>query len=320
MLDLRRLVGLLALTLTPATLLVSTLPPALDTHGGTLGLHGVLALSLGTVTATEYFGRDPQTTAVDSQDAQRVLAAALGAVGAYQLSVAVGLGPVLGSALVGVVAALVVPSLAVAAYCGSFVGMVSPAVFGDPSTVAIAGTVAGGTLVAADGVFDGFGGKLGTLALFGCFATAGVTGTSFGAGSALPWTTLSVVVPVAASGAVAASVLQHRFGLGSVLGSALVGVAAVVGLPVADLGTSAPLATVAFCASFVGMASRDRLPSDATVGASGALSGIVFLFAARTLGGAGGKLGTVAFVSCVAVVAGSELRDRVRAAFRRHAT
>ncbi len=53
----------------------------------------------------------------------------LGAVIAFLLKVDLGLGAVVGAGLTALIAALVVPGLAVPAYCGAFVGMTSAQLF-----------------------------------------------------------------------------------------------------------------------------------------------------------------------------------------------
>lgn len=162
---------------------------------------------------------------------------------------------------------------------------------------------------AANG-FAGFGGKLGTLALFGCATTAALTGTNYVAGSPLAWANADLVVPVSVAGAVATAVLSVRLGSGAVVGSALVGFAAGIGLPPVFPEFGGTLAAAAFCASFVGMSSPDRLADEWQVALAGAVCGLVFVAVSAVLVGAGGKLGTVAFVSCVTVFGGEKLLAR----------
>ncbi|MFC6954072.1 hypothetical protein [Halorubellus litoreus] len=243
-----------------------------------------------------------------------VVAVAGAAAVTYALSVHAGFGPVLASAVVGLVAGVVFSDVDAAAYCGSFVGMVSPVVFPSVGVVLVAGLVAGVGFVATRESFAGFGGKLGTLALFGCASTGLVLGVEYAAASGVPWASAVVVVPTAAVAAVLTAGLSQRFGLGAVVASAVVGVVAGVTLPVVVDG-GGRLAAVAFCASFVGMSSRERLGSARSVGAAGVVCGVVFVVVAPAFAGAGGKLGTTAFVSCLAVAGGSRsvaaVRERV---------
>lgn len=306
---LARIVGYVALLVTPAALLLdAVLAPRVSL--ATLGLGGGLVL-VGGVTAAverEHALADLGGPSLDRTALRPVLAVAAAAGVTYALSVHAGLGPVVASALVGLAAGLGAPDADTAAYCGSFVGMASPAVFPSVEPVLGAGLVAGLAFVAADGAFTGFGGKLGTLALFGC-ATAGLlTGVEYAAVTAVEWHSAVLVVPVAAAGAVVTGRLSDRVGV--VLGSALVGLGAGLSLPALLPGTGALLATAAYCASFVGMSTTDRL-DEFRVGLAGALSGVVLLAVTPAIVGAGGKLGTVAFVSCVALAGAGELRDRL---------
>ncbi|THE65078.1 hypothetical protein D8Y22_07580 [Salinadaptatus halalkaliphilus] len=311
--------GYLALVLTPVVLLGSALlslpEPSLDTAvvRTTIGLQAVLVLAAAVAVVRERkrvvdgwhvdgptAGSVALTLGFDEGDAVDALAVAAGGVVTYAISVAAGLGPVLASALVGLAVGLVAPRVAVPAYCGSFVGMASPAVF-SLEGVALAGTVAGLGFVATAESFDGVGGKLGTIALCGCLGAVALTGLEYGSPSPPAWELVGVVVPVAVAGAVATVFLSLRLELGAVVGSGLVGVLAGVGFPLLLPGVGETLAAVAFCASFVGMSSAKRL-SVGHVAVAGGVSGLVYLAVTPAVTGAGGKLGTIAFVSCIAVI------------------
>lgn len=309
-----RIAGYLALLVTPAALLGATVESAGGVPVGALGVESgvVLAGSVAAVRERERAFESVDAAEFDRGDAVDALAVLAGAVLTYALAVSAGLGPVLASALVGLVAGVAAPRVAVPAYCGSFVGMASPALFPSLAHVAVAGTVAAAAFVVTTETFGGFGGKLGTIALFGC-ATALLLlpGVEYATGSALPWTSVLVVVPVAVVGAVVTVVFAVRVDLGPVVGSALVGAVAGVAFPpfLPELG--ATLAAVTFCASFVGMSTTDRLASEWHVAGAGALCGLVFVAVSPAFAGAGGKLGTVAFLACTALFGASELVDAV---------
>ncbi|WP_323675280.1 hypothetical protein [Halorubellus sp. PRR65] len=245
-------------------------------------------------------------------DVADVVAVAGAAGVTYVVSVHAGAGPVVASGLVGLASGVVFADVDTAAYCGSFVGMASPVVFPSVEGVVAAGVVSGVAFVAATESFAGFGGKLGTLALFGCASTGLVLGVEYAAAGGVPWASAVVVVPTAAVAAAVTSVSSTRFGLGPVVASALVGVVGGVVLPAVVVDGGERLAAVAFCASFVGMSSRERLGSVRSVALAGAVCGVVFVVVAPAFAGAGGKLGTTAFVSCLAVAGG----DRAVAAAR----
>ncbi|WP_435320969.1 hypothetical protein [Haloarchaeobius sp. TZWSO28] len=304
-----RSAGYAALVATPSALLVRTLlapataPVAELWVGG--GLLFVGAVTVGIEQERVFDGIVEWE--FDAADVADVVAIVIAAGITYALSVHAGLGPVVSSALVGLGAGLWLPEVDTAAYCGSFVGMVSPTVFPSVTPVLVAGLLAGVAFVAARGTFTGVGGRLGTLALFGCLTAGVVTGVDYAPSTTLPWTSIVFVVPVTVVGAVATVVASTRFGLGPVVASALVGIVAGVSLPAVLPTLGSVLASAAYCSSFVGMSSTERLETEASVGLAGVLCGVVFVAVAPAFAGAGGKLGTTAFVACLTGVGATEL-------------
>ncbi|WP_440770745.1 hypothetical protein [Natronorubrum sp. DTA28] len=308
-----QLAGYLALLLTAGALLVGSVLAPIEMPSGTIGIQlGILftAAVAGVIEhRRELEAFEP--TAFGRTDAVNAVAVVIGAVVTYALSVHAGVGPVLASALVGLAAGLAVPKVGAPVYCGSFVGMASPAVFGSLESVALAGVVAGLGFVATTESFGGVGGKLGTLAMFGCLATAALLGLEFATPGAPQWELAHLIVPVAVAGAIATVVLSVRLEWGAVVGSGVVGVIASVVFPLAVPAFGATLAAVAFCASFVGMSSTERLSGLVQIGVAGGLSGLVFLLVTPAFGGSGGKLGTIAFVSCIALIGVVEIYGTV---------
>lgn len=117
-----------------------------------------------------------------TKDLYLFLTVFVGGVVSYWLNVSMGLGAVVASALVGVLAAALLPAYAVPLYCGGFVGMASPKVLGSAGLV-LAAAVAGAIYVLAQDVFNGFGGKLGTIACAGCILSASCCGNALLTGS-----------------------------------------------------------------------------------------------------------------------------------------
>jgi hypothetical protein len=194
----------------------------------------------------------------------------------------------------------VLPDVGAAVYCGTFVGMAAPALFDGLGLVTAAGLVAGLLFIAAERVFDGFGGKLGTTAFVGCAAVALATGASGASesGVAMPSATGALLAGMIA--AVATYTSAFRLEHGPVQASALVGlVGGLVCPPLFAAGEG--LAVVVFCASFAGMASPTRMPGAGTMALAGALCGLLVVATAPVFVGAGGKLGTIAFTACLLV-------------------
>jgi hypothetical protein len=304
------------LVVTPATLVAGAVvaPGGVRVvelgFGGVLAFVGVVAVAVDGRRGFEQVIGFEEGGGFELDDADLgVVLASVGAAGAtYALSVHAGLGPVVASAVVGLAAGVGLRDggsgdVPAAAYCGSFVGMASPAVFSSVAGVFVAGLVAGVGFVVTRESFAGFGGKLGTLALFGCLSTGAVLDVEYVAGAVLGWHSLVVVGPVAAVGAVVTDALRDRAGLGPVVASAVVGLVAGSVLPVVLPDVGGVVATVVFCASFVGMSSSDRLGSAVLVGAAGALCGVVFVAVSPAFVGAGGKLGTTAFLACLGAYA-----------------
>ena len=225
-----------------------------------------------------------------------------GATVTFLISVEFAIGSVVASGLVGLVGAAVLKRHAVAIFCGSFVGMSSPNIFAFLGWVLIAGAIAGLIFVLSRDVLNGFGGKLGTIAFAGAVSASLVVGCGLGSVAVPTGTDALWIVAYSVIAAVVTYGVSVHLENGPVVASALVGVVAGLLLPVVHGPELGPmLAVVAFCASFAGMSSPARLPNLVLVGVAGLFSALVFLYACPHLDGAGGKLGTIAFGSTIAV-------------------
>lgn len=239
------------------------------------------------------------------------LAVVLGGIGTYYLSYYIGLGAVVASSLIAILADMVVPEYGVPAYCGSFVGMSSNILFFNHAEVALASAVAGLVYVLTRDVFAGFGGKLGTIAFIG----ASITGVGLGRGFLIvpiaDWETNLWVLVIALIATPLTFYLNCYRGNGPVLASGAVGLLAGLILPVLFPQNGYTLAVVAFCASFTGMTNTKRCPVFWHILIAGLFTGILFVFTTPLLGGAGGKLGTIAFASIISTFGLTQLFQRV---------
>ena len=252
-------------------------------------------------------------------------AVVVGALATFGLSIYLELGAVVASGAVGLVAAVVIKRHAAAAFCGSFVGMSSSLVLPTLGCVALAGTIAGVVFVLGKRVLNGFGGKLGTTAMIGCLAAATLLGQDL-AGGAIPSGPLVWwIVGYSAIGAVITYVASIRWRLGPVAASAIVGLAAGLLLPYVHTAVDGGLIAVAvFCASFAGMSAAERMssgriPGEVWMTLAGVLCGVAFVYTAPYFGGAGGKLGTIAFGSTIAIRGLLDLGTIIRTRFPPHA-
>lgn len=227
----------------------------------------------------------------------RVLAVVAGAVATHLLHVHLSVGSVAASGLVGLVAAILLPSLAVPVFCGTFVGMASPELFQVPQVV-VSGLIAGVVYESGRGVFAGFGGKLGTIALIGCITTVLLwPGITFLPGAVTPREQLPLYLLWGALGAYGTFTLQQHIPARispPVFASAVVGLAGAVTLE----GTAA---LVVFAASFAGMSSSERIPYRWLMIPAGIITALVVVYSAPVFGGTGGKLGAAAFGAVIAV-------------------
>lgn len=220
---------------------------------------------------------------------------------AYTLSHDIGLGAVVAASLVAIIANLAFPNFAVPFYCGAFVGMTSSNLLYTHAEVALAAGVAAGAYLLTRRTFQGVGGKLGTIALAGTALTGMGLSRQFLLAPVPNWETAARIMLIA----LIATPLTFYFNInrqhGPVVASAVVGLVGGLILPALFPETGQTLAVVMICASFTGMSSGNRCQNFWQILLSGLATGIIFIFSAPLLGGAGGKLGTIAFGSVLSV-------------------
>jgi hypothetical protein len=238
--------------------------------------------------------------AFESHDLLDLTSVTIGAWLTYLVSIDLDLGPVTASALIGLLGGLLLPDQGAAIYCGSFAGMSSAALLANGFEMLVAGILTGTVYVLAKGVLTGFGGKLGTTAL------VGTTVTGFGlrrifAPAPMPSGSLAWrILLYAVAGALLTYWLSVPLKHGPVVGSSVVGLLGGLLLPALESEAGTLLAVAVFCASFTGMTSPGRLPSPTWYTVAGFVTGAVFVISLPVLGGAGGKLGTIAFGASLA--------------------
>ena len=94
-----------------------------------------------------------------------------GALVTFFLKVQLGLGAVVGAGLTALMASLILPSRSVPIYCGAFIGMTSARLFTEYGDLCLAAAIAGLIYLFTQRAFQGYGGKLGTIAFTGTFIT-----------------------------------------------------------------------------------------------------------------------------------------------------
>lgn len=213
--------------------------------------------------------------------------------------------PVLSSALAGLVGSIffinslnAFKEFGIAIYCGSFIGMGSVLT---STELLLAGAIATIILILSSNVFKGYGGKLGFIAYissvltyFGLNILENKT-YDFGNYNWISDTNsiLSIVI-ASITGFYITILLHHKLDKSSVLASALPSF--VIGLLAYTTLSIDLFITTFFSASFVGMLSKDLLPKR-TYPLLMVLFIMITIIVKPMLGGFGGALGTLAFLS-----------------------
>jgi len=181
------------------------------------------------------------------------------------------------------------------------VGMCSNLVIVQVADLLLAASIAGVVYILARQVLNGFGGKLGTIAFSGALLTGLGLKRQFLIAPIPPFDLAWFIVLYATAAAVLTYWLSTSFKWGPVRASGAVGLASGLLLPALHPVYGGTLAVVAFCASFTGMSAAERLPGMKLMTLAGLFTGIIFLYSMPVFGGAGGKLGTIAFGASLAV-------------------
>ena len=242
-------------------------------------------------------------------DSVKILAAVMaGAIIAFILKVELGLGAVVAAGLTALIVSLIVPSYGVPVYCGAFIGMTSARLFIGYSDLVLASAIAGTIYIFTQRSFVGFGGKLGTIAFTGTFITG------FGLKREFLITSFpepGLLIPIILC-AILSTAFTYYLSItrshGAVVASGAVGLIGGLVLPnlyPGEIGST--LAVMAICASFAGMSSADRISSWWAVILMGLLTGVIYFFSMPLAGGAGGKLGTIAFGAAISAHAWSTI-------------
>ena len=235
-----------------------------------------------------------------------------GALTTYALSVDLGLGAVVAAGVIGLLGALIFPEQGVPIYCGAFVGMVSPDLLNSLPHVLLAGVIGGLVFVLSTGVLDGFGGKLGTIAFTGTVVAPLLLQCEFCPAAIPPVPVAWQIMVVSIVAGVGTYWVSITLGHGAVVASSVVGgVVAGLLLPAVLPETGPLLAVVAICASFTGMSSPERIPNYVWMTLASVSTGLIFIYTQPVLGGAGGKLGTIAFGSAMVAFTLKSLIDRI---------
>lgn len=291
---------------------------------GLIGIAVIMALVLisllfekGREAITTFTGKKMVAMKFERSDIFNFLAIVCGALLTYTLGIDFGLGEVVSAALVAIIAAVLIPKYGVPAYCGAFVGMSSEHIFAGHIQLLLAAAIAGLVFVAAKPVFNGFGGRLGTIAFTGTAGAAWLMEQTLLDGACPTRTIAGWIILYSILGAVITMVISLRLKKGPVMSSGIISLIGGMLLPVIHPEIGGWLAIVVMCASFAGMSTFERIANEILMAIAGLILALVFIYTNSYFGGCGGKLGTIAFGSVIAVKGGFELFELSKSYLRR---
>lgn len=217
----------------------------------------------------------------------------LGTIITYELSNILSLSIVVSSALVGLAGYLVSSKYSIAIYTGSFAGMSSVLMFNRLEILVVA-IIAAIVFQIVKNVFNGFGGRLGTIA----FIATTITGLIFNR-SGLPadqfydtW----LIFLFALAGVLISWLIHNRFNKSPVIASAVPGL--IIGIIFGQIFSELEIYSyIFFTATFVGMASNYVVMNIYKSLFIGVILSIIFLSFFHFFNGFGGKMGLMAFIS-----------------------
>lgn len=243
-------------------------------------------------------------------NALTILALISGTYLTFYLNHSIGLGAVLASSVVGLLAAWAFKPYAAAIYCGSFIGMACSLIFSSPLSLLTASLISGSLYVLTLHMFAGFGGKLGFMAFCGTFLTSLIFRTPLRTVEPLERNLYILVFLFVIAAGMATYMLQRAFDMDAVSASALVGLTLALLYP----DSTHVIVVAAFCATFTGMVSYNRVKTYKEMFFLTTLTAVLFIAAFALFDGSGGKLGAIAFL---ATVSGIGMLDFIRMIKRR---
>ena len=120
-----------------------------------------------------------------------------------------------------------------------------------------------------------------------------------------------IIITTSAAAGILSYQLSNRFNKGPVFGSAVVTLASGILFPLLIPEMADKLMVAAACASYAGMAAKKLVPTTIEIGLISALSGIILILATNSYAGIGGRLGTIAALSCFAWIGLKKQLDKV---------
>jgi len=209
--------------------------------------------------------------------------------------------PVLASASIGLLGSLLLKKHDKAIFAGSFLGMAEAAVFGVGGFL-VAALIMSLVFVLTKTLFQGVGGKLGTVAFSGAVLAYFIFDLTPLSSINLSIKDSVFIIIAAIAGAVLTRVLSEYKEIGVVKTSSIIGLIFVIIFDYQNFSISPYIAIVGFGGSFVGMSDKVRMKNRFVVGFGGLIFGVIYYLSLSRFVGFGGKLGTIAFVSSIITI------------------
>lgn len=210
------------------------------------------------------------------------------------------LGSVVASTLVGLVGAIILPKHEIPIYCGSFVGMSAMNILGSLPAVLLSSAIAGLLLAGTQGLYTGFGGKLGACAFLGTTVGTLVTNQFIWVDSTIVGTFHPLIPVFFIAGTIGTLWIQNTIKRSAVISSAIIGIAGGLILPPIFPDNGLLYATVLYCGTFIGMSSLNKLKRYRYATLAGLVCSLAYFYATPFFPGKGGKLGALAFGASIA--------------------
>lgn len=297
------LIGFLILSAMTLYLLALTLLEASALHS----IGGILLILIGTGTVISIYmeGRRIWFEATHPMVLKALLSDFLILVAAaaltFWLAHDIDLGSVVAACLVGILAHILSPKQEVSAFTGAFVGMSSELMFLNLGELLLAALIAGAVYLLAKNTFTGLGGKSGTVALVGTF----LAGSNLMRGfivQPLPNPQISLMILLFS---IIATPLTFYLNIGRnfgpIMSASLVGLFGGLVLPALFPQYGEIYAIIVITGAFIGMTCHTRCSNYRMLILAGLIMALVTIYSTPLMGGAGGKLGTTAFISILAV-------------------
>lgn len=208
-----------------------------------------------------------------------------------------GMGEVLASSIIGLTAAWTVKNYALPIYCGSFIGMACDQIYSSPFAIGLASLITGVLYVVSSQFFSGWGGKAGFLAFVGTYLTSLFIGHPFHFVEPLSFRMYVLVfLTIVVAGVLTFALQTMTDKIDVVTASALIGLI----IASFSFNPSHVIVFAAFCGTFTGMTSKELFTNKSDIFVATFLTAFLFIFSFSLFDGAGGKLGSLAFIASVA--------------------